>query len=137
MKCLKKKQFRLLVLLSGIIFTTISCSNDDSDNSDISNNLITGSTNIGLIDDKRILEADPYPQVLDFMKLLKDNSINMTIISHKTTHPFRGKKYNLHNAARSWVDLFLKDKENLLLSKDNIFFDCLDNFCLFTFQKIF
>jgi len=61
MKFLKKKQFRLLVLLSGIIFTTISCSNDDSDNSDISNNLITGSTNIGLIDDKRILEAESEP----------------------------------------------------------------------------
>jgi len=61
MKFLKKKKFRLLVLLSGIIFTTISCSNDDSDNSDISNNLITGSTNIGLIDDKRILEAESEP----------------------------------------------------------------------------
>ena len=61
MKILKKKQFRLLLLLFGITFTTISCSNDDSDNSDISNNLITGSTNIGLIDDKRILEAESEP----------------------------------------------------------------------------
>ena len=77
----------------------------------------------GFVYGKRILEADPYPQVLDFMKLLKDNSINMTIISHKTAHPFLGKKYNLHKAARSWIDLFLKEKEDLLLSKDDIFFE--------------
>ena len=31
----------------------------------------------GFVYGKRILEADPYPQVLDFMKLLKDNSINI------------------------------------------------------------
>ena len=50
MKILKKKQFRLLAILSGIVLINISCS-DPEDKVNTSGVVNSGSTNIGLIDD--------------------------------------------------------------------------------------
>ena len=56
MKILRTKKFRILVALIGIAFLSIACSGND-DTTDGLINPVTGSTNIGLIDDSRILEA--------------------------------------------------------------------------------
>ena len=60
MKILKTKKFRIIVALSGIAFLSIACSGND-DATDGSINSVSGSTNIGLIDDARILEAESEP----------------------------------------------------------------------------
>ena len=60
MKILRTKKFRILVALIGIAFLSIACSGND-DKTDGSINPVSGSTNIGLIDDARILEAESEP----------------------------------------------------------------------------
>ena len=60
MKILRTKKFRILVALTGIAFLSIACSGND-DTTDGSINPVSGSTNIGLIDDARILEAESEP----------------------------------------------------------------------------
>ena len=61
MKILKNRQYGLLTLFVGIALLTISCSGDNADNANTSSEGIAGSTSIGLIDDKRILEAEKEP----------------------------------------------------------------------------
>ena len=61
MKILNKKRFRLLALLSGVVLITLSCGSDQEEEVNTSGVVNSGSTNIGLIDDKRILEAESEP----------------------------------------------------------------------------
>ena len=52
----------------------------------------------------RILEATPYPGM---KKALEEYSINysfLAIVSHKTKTPFLGYPWDLHAAARSWLE---------------------------------
>jgi hypothetical protein len=51
----------------------------------------------------RITDAEPFPGVQDFLKLCKSRDIRVAIISHKTKHPYRGEKYDLHEAAHSFL----------------------------------
>ena len=60
MKILEKKKFRVLALLTAITLLSIACSGND-DETDTSIVSVSGSTNIGLIDDKRILQAESEP----------------------------------------------------------------------------
>ena len=55
-----KKKFRVFALLTGITLLSIACSGND-DETDTSIVSVSGSTNIGLIDDKRILQAESEP----------------------------------------------------------------------------
>ena len=60
MKILEKKKFRVLAVLTAITLLSIACSGND-DETDTSIVSVSGSTNIGLIDDKRILQAESEP----------------------------------------------------------------------------
>ena len=73
---------------------------------------------------KRILEAKPTFGCIDFLKNLRKKNIELFIVSHKTKYPYRGKKYNLHNAANKWLSKngFL-DNNKLGFSKDRIYFE--------------
>ena len=51
----------------------------------------------------RILEAVPYPGMLQTLKLLADKEVPMCIVSHKTRNPYIGQPWDLHAAARSWL----------------------------------
>ena len=51
----------------------------------------------------RILEAEPSPGMLTALKNLADQGVEMKLISHKTKFPIKGPKYNLHEAAISWL----------------------------------
>ena len=53
---------------------------------------------------KRILEAKPATNVLSGLELLKQKGIRFAIVSHKTMYPYKGPKYNLQQAAMSWIE---------------------------------
>lgn len=52
----------------------------------------------------RILQAAPYPGMKQSLRLLADAKIPLSIVSHKTRTPFLGEKWDLHAAARSWLE---------------------------------
>lgn len=52
----------------------------------------------------RITEAQPFDGVKDFLKACVDADVQVSIVSHKTLHPFRGPQYDLHAAARRWLE---------------------------------
>lgn len=58
----------------------------------------------GYVYGKRMMDAAPFPGVGDFFGFLRDNGIEYFIISHKTRFPYAGPKYDLHAAAREWLE---------------------------------
>lgn len=73
----------------------------------------------GAVYGPRLLEADPFPGVLEFFAMCKKLGISVRIISHRTKHPFRGPQHDLHQAARDW----LKARDHLGLSPSQIHFE--------------
>ncbi len=68
--------------------------------------------------------ALPYPGIKDFLEYCRNEDVSVFIISHKTKHPFRGPRYDLHKAARGW----LKENEisgfaNSCVTPGNTFFE--------------
>jgi hypothetical protein len=53
----------------------------------------------------RILEAEPYPGMLEAIGELTQRRIPMRIVSHKTRTPYIGDEIDLHASARSWLNL--------------------------------
>ena len=51
----------------------------------------------------RISDAEPFPGVKEFLSSCKANGIRVAIISHKTKHPYLGEKYDLHEAAHTFL----------------------------------
>lgn len=72
----------------------------------------------------RILEAEPYPEMLAMLKQLSGRHIPMNIVSHKTRTPYLGEPWDLHAAAKGWLQKqgFL-DARGLDWSEDQIFFE--------------
>lgn len=70
----------------------------------------TGKENLwiemqGQVYGDKIIEAESYPGVNDFFAYCKLNNISTCIVSHKTKHPYRGPKYDLHDAGYRWLRL--------------------------------
>ena len=62
--------------------------------------------------------------MMQSLKILKENSIEFIIISHKTLHPYSGPKYDLHKAAMSWLEKNeFFDQNGLNFRKENVFFE--------------
>src|SRR5204863_5483447 len=51
----------------------------------------------------RIVDANPYPGVLDFLAGCLERRVNCAIISHKTRFPYLGEPHDLHGAAHLWL----------------------------------
>ena len=51
----------------------------------------------------RILEASPFPDVLNALTEFHERGWEICVISHKTRSPIAGDDYDLHAAARSWL----------------------------------
>lgn len=47
--------------------------------------------------------AQPWPGVIAFFRTAVTRGIPVFIVSHKTRHPFRGPRYDLHASARDWL----------------------------------
>ncbi|HEY3788218.1 MAG TPA: hypothetical protein VGL71_05145 [Urbifossiella sp.] len=51
----------------------------------------------------RIADAEPFPGVKEFLGECKAAGVRVAIISHKTKHPYLGEKYDLHEAAHTFL----------------------------------
>ena len=72
----------------------------------------------------RMAEAEPYPGVLEFFRFCREHGIPVCIVSHKTRTPFAGKPYDLHAAARDWLERQgFHDPDRLGLPRDRVFFE--------------
>lgn len=72
----------------------------------------------------RILEAEPYPGMRDTLQALSAQRIAMCIVSHKTRWPYLGERWDLHAAARSWLDRHgFHDPAGLAWSREQVFFE--------------
>ena len=72
----------------------------------------------------RILEAEPAEGMLKALKEIQELGIPMVLVSHKTRTPYKGPKYNLHNAAWAWLEKqsFFSNK-GLNWEKSQVFFE--------------
>jgi len=75
----------------------------------------------GYVYGARMADAKAYPGVIEFMERAAVSGVPLAIVSHKTLHPFLGPKYDLHEAARSWVNDELVAKK--LIKPDLVFFE--------------
>ena len=52
----------------------------------------------------RILDAKPAEGMLNALKDLQSNGIQMVLVSHKTRFPYQGPHYDLHRSAMAWLN---------------------------------
>ena len=61
----------------------------------------------GYVYGTRMDEAVAYDGAIDFVEQMIAIGHTVSIVSHKTRHPLMGPSYDLHAAARSWIDSHL------------------------------
>jgi hypothetical protein len=71
----------------------------------------------------RMAEAAAFPGVREFLLWARGSGIEVSIVSHKTRHPFLGTQYDLHAAARGWIEQVLRDQGGPLVAAGNVFFE--------------
>lgn len=72
----------------------------------------------------RIKDAEPAFKCIETIKKFIKNNIEVFIISHKTKYPYAGEKYNLHNAARDWLNYYsFFQSSGAGLNKNKVFFN--------------
>ena len=72
----------------------------------------------------RMSESEPYPGVLEFFRAGRQAGIRISIVSHKTLHPFIGEQYDLHAAATAWLEQQgFFDAAQIGLPRTNVFFE--------------
>lgn len=77
----------------------------------------------GLVYGDRMEDASMYEGVIPFLIWARENGHECAIISHKTKYPYKGPEYDLHKAARNWIDQNLLLYGNPILNPSNIFFE--------------
>ena len=78
----------------------------------------------GYVYGARMQEAPPFPGVLEFFTRCKQRGVTVCIISHKTRYPYLGPKYDLHQAAREWLESHgFFDPTRIGLSQDQAYFE--------------
>ena len=77
----------------------------------------------GLVYGDRMGEASLYDGVVTFLARAKELGHECAIISHKTRHPYMGPEYDLHLAAKDWINHNLIIEGNLAVKPSNIFFE--------------
>jgi len=77
----------------------------------------------GYVYGARMDEAAMYPGALEFFSWARTRKLDLAIVSHKTRHPFIGPQYDLHRAAREWVDHHLVDDGDRLIDPAQVYFE--------------
>jgi hypothetical protein len=77
----------------------------------------------GYVYGARMDEALAYDGVIEFIRTTQLAGHELFIVSHKTRHPFLGPQYDLHAAARSWIDTHMRWQGEALLAAENLFFE--------------
>ena len=58
----------------------------------------------GYIYGARMDLASPFPGVREFLREAAAAGCTVDIVSHKTRHPYRGEKHDLHKSALGWIE---------------------------------
>lgn len=77
----------------------------------------------GYVYGARMSEAEAYPGLFDALNVLLEVGHELYIVSHKTKHPFIGKKHDLHVAASEWIGGNLQLPGRILIPAENVFFE--------------
>lgn len=77
----------------------------------------------GYVYGARMDEAAPYPGALEFLRRANEAGHVIAIISHKTLHPFAGPAYDLHAAARAWIERHVVHEGKPLVPQERVFFE--------------
>ncbi len=78
----------------------------------------------GTVYGPRLNDAPPFPGALEFLGRCADESVDVAIISHKTRHPYRGPRYDLHASARRWLERHgVFDPARIGLPLSRVFFE--------------
>ena len=77
----------------------------------------------GYVYGARMSEAEAYPDAIDMIQRLVKAGHTLAIISHKTKYPYRGPHYDLHAAARAWVERYLYIDGHALIPNNQLFFE--------------
>lgn len=77
----------------------------------------------GYVYGARMDEAAAYEGVLEFMRWARDAGLRLSIVSHKTRHPFMGPRYDLHAAARGWIEHHLLAGGRALIDPQRVHFE--------------
>ncbi len=77
----------------------------------------------GYVYGARMDEAQAYPGVIEFLRWADHARHDLAIVSHKTKHPFLGPQYDLHAAARAWVERHLCENGSTLIPAGQVFFE--------------
>jgi hypothetical protein len=67
--------------------------------------------------------ATPFAGVVQFIAHAARLGHQVYIVSHKTQRPFMGPSYDLHGAARSWIDSHLISLGQRLIPEEDVFFE--------------
>lgn len=81
----------------------------------------------GYVYGARMNEAIVYPGVIEFLRWADQSGHDLAIVSHKTKFPFLGPQYDLHAAARAWVDSHLHENGSALIPESQVFFELTKN----------
>jgi hypothetical protein len=57
----------------------------------------------GIVYGARMVEAEPFPGVVEFLAAAATAGLTLSIVSHKTRHPIVGEPCDLHAAAEAWL----------------------------------
>lgn len=72
----------------------------------------------------RIADAAPFPGVKEFLARCRDARVRVAVISHKTRHPYRGEKHDLHAAAHEFLESHgFYETSDTGLSPDQVFLE--------------
>ncbi len=77
----------------------------------------------GTVYGARMSEAHAYAGVIPFIRHAKAAGHTLAIVSHKTKHNYLGPQYDLHLAARNWIERFLCEAECPLIPEAQVFFE--------------
>ncbi|MBY6266468.1 haloacid dehalogenase-like hydrolase (plasmid) [Azospirillum sp. 412522] len=77
----------------------------------------------GTIYGPRMEDATAFPGFLDFVDAALAAGHVVSIVSHKTIHPFAGPPYDLHASARRWIATHIMRNGLPALPTDRIFFE--------------
>jgi hypothetical protein len=76
----------------------------------------------------RILEALPFEGMIEILDYLQKAKVAMCIVSHKTRTPYLGEPWDLHQAARDWLNQQgFHDPALLNWPTESIFFELTKN----------
>jgi hypothetical protein len=78
----------------------------------------------GTVYGERMLEAEPFPGSLEFIASCVGSRVNVAIVSHRTHRPYSGPQYDLHAAARGWLETVgVTDAEKIGLGSDRVYLE--------------